>query len=103
MYHIHFTEYFSRWLENLKDLRVKAKIITRLERAASGNLGDHKTVGEGISEMRIHEGKGYRLYYTWRGNSLIVMLAGGSKATQSADIRKAQAMRMELNDEDFSL
>ena len=95
-YTIERTDIFNDWLDALKDDRVRAKIITRLTRAQNGNLGDHKSVGGGISEMRINEGKGYRLYYTIRDSVLIVMLVGGDKSSQQADIRKARQMREEM-------
>ena len=95
-YIIERTDIFNDWLDALKDDRVRAKIITRLTRAQNGNLGDHKSVGGGISEMRINEGKGYRLYYTIRDSVLIVMLVGGDKSSQQADIRKARQMREEM-------
>ena len=80
-YTIERTDIFNDWLDALKDDRARAKIITRLTRAQNGNLGDHKSVGGGISEMRINEGKGYRLYYTIRDSVLIVMLVGGDKSS----------------------
>ncbi len=95
-YTIERTDIFNDWLDALKDDRARAKIITRLTRAQNGNLGDHKSVGGGISEMRINEGKGYRLYYTIRDSVLIIMLVGGDKSSQQADIRKARQMREEM-------
>ncbi len=95
-YTIERTDIFNDWLDALKDDRARAKIITRLTRAQNGNLGDHKSVGGGISEMLINEGKGYRLYYTIRDSVLIVMLVGGDKSSQQADIRKARQMREEM-------
>ncbi|MDK4684801.1 type II toxin-antitoxin system RelE/ParE family toxin [Kingella negevensis] len=96
MYTVETTKIFDDWLRSLKDMRVKATIITRLERAENGNLGDHKTVGKGVSEMRIDIGKGYRLYYTIRGNTIIFMLTGGDKSTQQTDIKQAQSMKETL-------
>lgn len=98
-YTIETTPYFDTWLENLKDLRAKAKIIIRLDRAGNGNFGDHKSIGGGISEMRINEGQGYRLYYTMRGNTVIFMLIGGDKSTQPADIAKAHAIKKEMRND----
>ena len=95
-YTIERTDIFNDWLDALKDDRARAKIITRLTRAQNGNLGDHKSVGGGISEMRINEGKGYRLYYPIRDSVLIIMLVGGDKSSQQADIRKARQMREEM-------
>lgn len=96
-YIIQTTDIFDKWLLGLKDFRAKAKVLTRLERAADGNLGDHKAIGSGVSEMRITEGKGYRLYYTIQGNIVVFMLTGGDKSTQQADIAKAIAIKKELD------
>lgn len=96
-YIIQTTDIFDKWLLGLKDFRAKAKVLTRLERAAEGNLGDHKAIGNGVSEMRITEGKGYRLYYTIQGNIVVFMLTGGDKSTQQADIAKAIAIKKELD------
>ncbi len=96
MYHLETTDIFDDWLDGLKDLRAKAKIITRLERAENGNFGDHKAVGNGISEMKIDEGKGYRLYYTIRGKKIIFMLIGGDKSTQETDIKHAKNIKENL-------
>ena len=98
MYILETTDEFDEWLGNLKDIRAKAKIITRLERAGKGNFGDHKSVGGGVSEMRIDEGKGYRAYYTLRGNTLIFMLCGGDKSNQQADIARAIELKGLYND-----
>jgi len=83
------SETFRRWLSSLKDRRAAAKIQARLDRAAGGNLGDVKPVRDGIAEMRIDHGPGYRLYFTRRGPLLILLLAGGDKRTQQADIERA--------------
>lgn len=96
MYTVETTEIFDEWLAGLTDLRAKARIEARLLRAECGNLGDHKPVGSGVSEMRIDEGKGYRAYYTIRGNTLIFMLCGGDKSTQQADIARAIEMKGQL-------
>lgn len=89
MAEIRKTEAFARWLDGLRDLKGRARIQARIERLAMGNPGDVKPVGEGVSEMRIDCGPGYRVYYTSRGQDLVILLAGGSKGTQSADIRRA--------------
>ncbi|ASP18378.1 putative addiction module killer protein [Neisseria sp. oral taxon 020 str. F0370] len=96
-YTIETTEHFDQWLSGLKDKRAKTKIAARLLRISAGNLGDHKSVGGGLSEIRITEGKGYRLYYTIRGNTVIFMLAGGDKGTQQADITLARKLKEELS------
>lgn len=83
------TERFARWLDDLRDLHGRARIQARIERLAAGNPGDVAPVGEGVSELRIDVGPGYRVYFTRRGSTLIVLLAGGSKRTQATDIRTA--------------
>lgn len=93
MYILETTDEFDKWLENLKDIRAKAKITVRLQRAEKGNFGDHKSVGGGVSEMRIDEGKGYRAYYTLRGNTVVFMLCGGDKSNQQADIARAVELK----------
>lgn len=80
----------------LKDGMAKARILARLKRASMGNLGDWKSVGGGIAEMRIDHGPGYRLYFCRRGNRLIIILAGGTKRTQDADISKAIEIAKQL-------
>ena len=83
------TETFARWLDRLKDPKAKAKVLVRITRLAAGNPGDVKPVGKGVSEMRIPYGPGYRVYYVQQGNQWIILLAGGSKTTQSKDIQTA--------------
>ncbi len=83
------TKRFARWLDGLRDLRGRARIQARIERLATGHPGDVAPVGEGVSEMRIAAGPGYRVYFTRRGRAVIVLLAGGDKRTQAADIRSA--------------
>jgi putative addiction module killer protein len=80
---------FERWLGSLRDVRARARIVARLDRLATGNPGDVRPVGGGISELRINYGPGYRVYFTQRGASLIVLLCGGDKRTQQADIDRA--------------
>jgi len=87
------TDVFARWLEGLRDNRARIKILDRL---ALGNPGDVEPVGEGISEMRIHYGPGYRVYFVRRGQTLIVLLCGGDKASQDRDIKAARKMAKEL-------
>ena len=89
------SETFQRWLAKLKDRKAAARFQARLDRAANGNLGDVKPVREGISEMRIDHGPGYRLYFIRDGASLIVLLAGGDKRTQGADISRALKIAQE--------
>ena len=89
MYTIKRTDEFNEWLFGLKDGMTHRRLATRLRKAIMGNLGDVKPVGVGIFEMREHFGPGWRMYYIQRGAVLIVMLGGGDKSTQSADIAKA--------------
>lgn len=90
------TKEFSTWLDSLADTRARARVQVRIERLASGNGGDVKPVGEGVSEMRIDYGSGYRVYFAQRGLELIILLAGGDKRTQSNDIRLALQLARNL-------
>jgi putative addiction module killer protein len=90
------TETFADWLLSLRDAKAKAAAIRRIERAEAGNLGDIKSVGNGISEMRVDVGAGYRMYFTIRNRTVLFLLAGGNKSTQSADIRDALALAKEI-------
>ena len=83
------TEVFQKWLTSLRDRTAKVRIIVRLRRASTGNFGDWKAVGGGVAEMRIDHGPGYRVYFARRGDVLIIILGGGTKRTQAADIGKA--------------
>ena len=83
------TDEFARWLRGLRDLRAKAIVQARVERLISGNPGDVRHVGAGVSELRINFGPGYRVYFQQRGAVLIILLAGGDKSTQAKDIRAA--------------
>jgi len=98
VYRIKRTETFARWLDGLKDRAAKARLIRRLERAAKGHLGDVKPVGGGVFEMREFFGPGWRMYYTLRGQTLIVMLAGGKKSTQQRNIARAIELAKSLED-----
>ncbi len=89
------TETFSGWLQALRDSQARARIAARLRRLAFGNPGDVKPVGEGVSELRIHYGPGYRVYYIQRGAVLILLLCGGDKNTQSRDIETAKRLAKE--------
>lgn len=90
------TDIFARWLDDLRDIRARARVQARIERLAAGNPGDVKPVGEGVSEMRIDYGPGYRVYFTWRGNEVVILLAGGDKSTQDTDIKTAQGLARNL-------
>lgn len=83
------TETFQRWLSRLGDAIARARIEARLRRASMGNFGDWKSVGGGVAEMRIDHGPGYRVYFMRRGERLVIILAGGTKRTQTSDIAKA--------------
>lgn len=92
MIEVRQTTRFSTWLAGLRDERARARILKRLDRAGQGNLGDVAPVGAGVSEMRIFYGPGYRVYFVERGSELIVLLCGGDKSTQAADIEEAKAL-----------
>ena len=92
MIQIEVTDAFDKWLKGLRDLQAKARIFERIRRLRDGNPGDVKSVGTGVSEMRISYGPGYRLYYTRRGKALVLLLCGGHKSSQKADIARAIAM-----------
>lgn len=86
------TDEFDAWLSDLSDLVAKAKILARIRRAELGNFGDSEPVGDGISEMRIDFGPGYRVYYAREGRVVYLLLNGGDKSTQKTDIKRAKAM-----------
>ena len=90
------TEVFARWLDGLHDLRARARVQVRIERLAAGNPGDVQPVGEGVSEMRIDYGPGYRIYFKKIGREIVILLAGGDKRTQSADIKTALRLARNL-------
>jgi putative addiction module killer protein len=92
------SEQFDRWLRKLRDDQAAARIKARLLRLSLGNAGDAKPVGEGVSEMRIDYGPGYRVYFKRRGEELILLLAGGDKQTQDTDIKLAKAIAAEWKD-----
>ena len=90
------TEVFDTWFSGLNDARAKARIAARIRRAEEDNLGDCAPVGEGVSEMRIHYGPGYRVYFLQRGLELVILLAGGDKATQAKDIKAALGLAQQV-------
>jgi len=92
------TETFAKWLDRLSDARAAERIAQRIVRLQSGLLGDVKPVGQGISELRIDYGPGYRVYFVQRGRALIVLLCGGDKRTQRRDIAKARALAAGLEE-----
>jgi putative addiction module killer protein len=89
MVEIRKTEAFVKWLDGLRDIQARSRVLVRIERLATGNPGDVKPVGEGVSELRIDYGPGYRVYFVQQGQTVIVLLAGGDKRTQATDIRTA--------------
>jgi putative addiction module killer protein len=96
MYLIKQTDAFSKWLFKLKDIQGKVSVLRRIDRVKNGNFGDYKAVGDGVSELRITTGAGYRVYYTQQGDEIIILLIGGDKSTQSRDIEKAKQLKKEL-------
>jgi putative addiction module killer protein len=98
MIEIRETWEFSDWLRELRDTRARAKILIRIDRLAHGNPGDVAPIGEGISEMRIHYGPGYRVYYVQSGTKYILLLAGGDKSTQDRDIAEAKQLASEYEE-----
>ena len=96
MIEIRKTDTFAKWLDGLNDIRVRARVLARIERLAGGNPGDVKPVGEGVSELRIDYGPGYRVYYKKKGRSLIILLAGGDKRTQARNIKTALRLAKNL-------
>ena len=98
MVEVRKTDRFARWLDDLRDIRGRARIQARIERLAAGNPGDVAPVSEGVSELRIDVGPGYRVYFIQRGRALIILLAGGNKRTQPADIRTALQLARGLSE-----
>ena len=98
MIEVRETTAFSDWLSGLRDHRAKARIAARVRRLAHGNPGDVAPIGEGVSELRIHAGPGYRVYFVRRGAALIVLLAGGDKSSQVQDIKTAKALAQNLKE-----
>ncbi len=96
MIEIRKTEIFAQWLNDLRDIRARARILVRIERLKSGNPGDVKPVGEGVSELRINYGPGYRVYYKQQGEKVVILLAGGDKRTQAKDIETALSLARNL-------
>lgn len=98
MIELHQTETFRTWWTRLKDERARGVITSRLDRLAYGHAGDAEPVGEGVSELRIHHGPGYRVYFQRRGNTIIVLLCGGNKKTQAKDIKTAKRLAKEWSE-----
>lgn len=95
---IYTTEVFDDWFESLRDRQAARRIQARIDRAEDGNFGDHKSVGEGVSEMRVHHGPGFRVYFTLRGLEIVILLAGGDKSSQAKDIQIAQELARQLKE-----
>ena len=98
MIEIRKTEYFAKWIDGLQDIRARARILVRIERLAAGNPGDVKPVGEGVSEMRIDYGPGYRVCFKKTGQKAVILLAGGDKNAQSKDIETALRLSRNLQE-----
>lgn len=92
------TEVFRNWLGGMRDRKARSRIDDRLKRLASGNAGDTKAVGEKVMELRLHFGPGYRIYYMWQGDRLVILLNGGDKGSQRRDIARAQRLAKEADD-----
>ena len=98
MNEIRKTDTYARWLDSLRDIHARARVLARVERLAAGNPGDVKPVGEGVSELRIDYGPGYRVYFTRRGQTVYLLLCGGDKSSQQRDIRRAKELAALLED-----
>lgn len=96
MIEVRKTDVFAQWLDGLRDLKARARVQARIERLAGGNPGDVEPVGEGVSELRIDYGPGYRVYFKRRGRELIILLAGGDKSSQARDIKTALRLARKL-------
>ena len=96
MIEIRKTMLFVQWLDGLRDLRARARVLARIERLGLGQAGDAKPVGEGVSELRVDYGPGYRVYYKQQGRLLVILLAGGEKKTQKRDIQAALLLARNL-------
>jgi len=98
MIQIQQTETYAKWFSGLRDRVARARIDVRIRRLSLGNAGDAKPVGDGVSELRVDHGPGYRIYFIQRGEVVIVLLAGGDKSTQDKDIRNAKALAKDLKE-----
>jgi len=96
MIEIRKTEVYAKWLDGLRDIQARARILVRVERLATGNPGDVRAVGKGISELRINYGPGYRVYFTKHRQEMVILLAGGDKRTQAKDIKTALNLAQNL-------
>ena len=98
MVEVRKTDVFARWLDDLRDIQARARVLARIARLIAGNPGDVAPVGEGVSELRIDIGPGYRVYFKKRGQELILLLAGGNKSTQAMDIKAALRLARNLSE-----
>lgn len=96
MIEVRRTDEFTEWLANLRDVAGAVRIAKRINRVEMGNFGDHKALGDDVSELRLDFGPGYRVYYTRRGNVVVLLLCGGDKSTQAKDIERAKKMVKEI-------
>ena len=96
MIEVRKTEVYAKWLDSLRDARARARVLVRVERLAAGNPGDVRPVGEGVSELRIDYGPGYRVYFKKQGRTIVILLAGGNKRTQSQDVETALRLARNL-------
>lgn len=96
MFEVRQTAEFAEWLSELRDRRARLRVTARIRRVGDGNLGDVRSVGDGVSELRVDYGPGYRLYFVRRGRVVIVLLCGGDKSTQGADIAMAKSLAQEV-------
>ena len=99
MVEVRQTARFAHWLEDLRDLKARARVQARIERLIGGNPGDAKPVGSGVSELRINYGPGYRVYFQQKGSTLIILLAGGDKSTQARDIDEALMLARQIKED----
>lgn len=99
MIRVHKTNVFVHWLDDLRDVRARARIQARIARLIGGNSGDVQPVGNGVSELRIHYGPGYRVYFKQQGHELIILLEGGDKSSQARDIQTALQLAHDLVEE----
>ena len=96
MFEVRKTEVYAKWLDSLRDARARARVLVRVERLAAGNPGDVRPVGEGVSELRLDYGPGYRVYFKKQGRMIVVLLAGGDKRTRSQDVETALRLARNL-------
>lgn len=96
MIEVRQTEAFSAWIAHLRDMSAKARIVARIRRLELGNLGDAKSIGDKVSELRVDYGPGYRVYFTRKGRTIVVLLCGGDKGSQRRDIKEAQQLAKEV-------